>query len=71
MTTFFLLLFLASSFFHFYIYSWYNSLQYSCLENLMDRGTWHAAARGVTELDMTYHLNTNTHIPCENHCCMY
>ena len=26
-----------------------NPLQYSCLENLMDRGTWWAAAHGVTK----------------------
>ena len=30
-----------------------NPLQYSCLENLMDRGAWWAAVHGVTELDMT------------------
>ena len=27
-------------------------LQYSCLENPMDRGAWQATARGVTESDM-------------------
>ena len=26
-----------------------NPLQYSCLENLMDRGTWWATVRGVTK----------------------
>ena len=26
-----------------------NPLQYSCLENPMDRGAWRAAVRGVTE----------------------
>ena len=31
-----------------------NPLQYSCLENLMDRGTWWAIVCGVAkELDMT------------------
>ena len=30
-----------------------NLLQYSFLENSMDRGTWWAAVHGVTELDMT------------------
>ena len=30
-----------------------NPLQYSCLENPMDRGAWRAAARGVTGLEMT------------------
>ena len=28
-------------------------LQYSCLENSMDRGAWHTTVHGVTELDMT------------------
>ena len=26
-----------------------NPLQYSCLENLMDRGTWQAIVHGVTK----------------------
>ena len=26
-----------------------NSLQYSCLENYMDRGTWWATVHGVTK----------------------
>ena len=30
-----------------------NALQYSCLENPMDRGDWWATVHGVTELDMT------------------
>ena len=30
-----------------------NSLQYSCLENPMDRGAWQAPVHGVSELDMT------------------
>ena len=30
-----------------------NPLQYSCLENLMDRGGWQAAVYGATESDMT------------------
>ena len=30
-----------------------NPLQYSCLENPMDRGAWHATAHGVAESDMT------------------
>ena len=29
-----------------------NSLQYSCLENPMDRGVWWAAVHGVKESDM-------------------
>jgi len=32
-----------------------NPLQYSCLENSMDRGAWQAIGHGVTELDMTKH----------------
>ena len=30
-----------------------NPLQYSCLENPMDRGAWWAVVHGVTEWDMT------------------
>ena len=30
-----------------------NPLQYSCLENSMDRGDWQATVHGVAELDMT------------------
>ena len=30
-----------------------NPLQYSCLENPMDRGTWWATVLRVTESDMT------------------
>ena len=30
-----------------------NPFQYSCLENLMDRGTWQAIVHGVAESDMT------------------
>ena len=30
-----------------------NPLQYSCLENPMDRGAWWATIPVVTELDMT------------------
>ena len=30
-----------------------NPLQYSCLENSMDRGVWRATVYGVTESDMT------------------
>ena len=32
-----------------------NALQYSCLENPMDRGALWATVRGVTESDMTKH----------------
>ena len=30
-----------------------NPLQYSCLENSMDRGAWRATVHGITELDTT------------------
>ena len=33
-----------------------NSLQYSCLENCMDRGAWWATVHGVTEFDRTEQL---------------
>ena len=35
-----------------------NSLQYSCLENLMDRGTGWATAHRVAESDTTERLHT-------------
>ena len=34
-------------------------LQYSCLEDSMDRGAWWAAGHGVTELDMTERLTAS------------
>ena len=30
-----------------------NSLQYSCLENPIERGAWQATVHGVAESDMT------------------
>ena len=39
-----------------------NPLQYSCLENSMDRGALGAVVHGVTESNMTEHThNTHTH----------
>ena len=38
-----------------------NSPQCSCLENLMDRGSWWATVRGIEKSDMTEQLtHTNT-----------
>ena len=36
-----------------------NPLQYSCVENPMDRRAWQAIDHGVAELNMTYQLNNN------------
>ena len=37
-----------------------NLLQYSCLGNPMDRGTWHAVCEVAKESDRTWRLNNNT-----------
>ena len=47
-------------------------LQYSCLENLMDRGAWRATVHGFTESDMTaiehaYGLQCNLMIKLSKH----
>ena len=36
-----------------------NPLQYSCLGNSMDGGTWEATVHGVTEPNTTQQLNNN------------
>ena len=38
-----------------------NSLQYSCLENSMDRRAWQATVHGVADLDLTERPCTYTH----------
>ena len=44
-----------------------NLLQYSCLENSMDRGAWWATVHGVTESDMIEHMCTHTHTHTHTH----
>ena len=39
-----------------------NLLQYSCLENSVGRGTWHATVHVAAELDSTEQLNM--HVTC-------
>ena len=36
-----------------------NPLQYSCLENPMDRGAWWATVHGIAELDTTAQMHMN------------
>ena len=47
-----------------------NPLQYSCLENPMDRGTWQATVHGVSKTQMLLNTEVHTHtiwdsIPCK------
>ena len=37
-----------------------NPLQYKCLENSMDRGTWRVAVHGITELDTQHNTQLIT-----------
>ena len=47
-----------------------NLLQYSCLENPMDRGAWWVIVHGVlksgTQLSMRAHTHTHTHTHTHN-----
>ena len=43
-----------------------NPLQYSCLDNLMDRGAWRATVHRVTESDTTLGLNHH-----HQHCAIF
>ena len=43
-----------------------NPLQYSCLENSMDRGAWQATVQGITksQTQLSEHTHTHTHTGC-------
>ena len=42
-----------------------NPLQYSCLENLMDRGAWQATVHGVTKNRTRLKCLGHTHTSCD------
>ena len=46
-----------------------NPLQYSCLENSMDRGAWRATVQGVTKswTRLSTHTHTHTHTHKHTH----
>ena len=39
-----------------------NPLQYSCLENSMDRGAWQATVHGIIQRHMTEHARTQAQL---------
>ena len=43
-----------------------NPLQYSCLENPVDRGAWQATVHGVAESDMTEQQTQTKQTQCKN-----
>ena len=42
-----------------------NPLQYSCLENSMDRGAWQAAVHGVTKSQTQGNYRSSCCLPCD------
>ena len=44
-----------------------NPLQYSCLENPMDRGAWQALVHGVTKSDTTMHTYSHLGVNLANY----
>ena len=44
-----------------------NLLQYSLLENSMERRAWHAIVHGLTELDTTQCARAHTHTHTHTH----
>ena len=47
-----------------------NTLQYSCLENSMERGAWQAAVSGVTKSQTQLNNWAHTHVPQIQQICL-